>query len=167
MPLWLVGMMGSGKSTVGRLVAERLGCDFVDTDELVATHAGVAAADLLTADPVAFRSAEAEAVAGVALSEAVVATGGGVVLDDGSVEVMRSSGLVVWLDAPVEVLARRVGLGEGRPLLGSDPLAAIERLLQERRARYQQAAHVTVEASTPAGVVAVLVATHWEASRVD
>lgn len=168
MPLWLVGMMGSGKSTVGRLVAERLGCGFVDTDDLVATHAGVTAADLLTTDPVAFRRAEAGAVAEVAMSEGVVATGGGVVLDDGSVEVMRSSGLVVWLDAPVEVLARRVGLGEGRPLLGSDPVEAIDRLLQERRSRYEQAAHVTVDAAGQAGMVADLVAAHYgEASHVD
>jgi shikimate kinase len=160
-------MMGSGKSTVGRLVAERLGCDFVDTDDLVATRAGIAAADLLTTDPVAFRRTEAEAVAGIAAFDAVVATGGGVVLDDGSVAVMRSSGLVVWLDAPVEELARRVGPGEGRPLLGSDPLTAIERLLLERRARYQEAAHVIVEAAGPAVMVADLVAAHWEASRVD
>jgi shikimate kinase len=167
MPLWLVGMMGSGKSTVGRLVAERVGCGFVDTDDLVAMRAGAGAADLLTIDPLAFRRAEAEAVLDIAVSEVVVATGGGVVLDDGSVAVMRSSGLVVWLDAPVEELVRRVGSGEGRPLLGSDPITAMEALLEERRARYQEAAHVTVDASGSAGVVADIVAAHWEASHVD
>ncbi|MEX2323205.1 MAG: shikimate kinase [Acidimicrobiia bacterium] len=167
MPLWLVGMMGSGKSTVGWLVAERLGLDFVDTDDLVETSSGEATGDLLTTDPVAFRRTEAEAVVGIAASEAVVATGGGVVLDDGSVARMRSSGLVVWLDVPVEELARRVGSGEGRPLLGSDPITAMERLLEERQGRYQEAAHVTVEASGPASTVADLVVAYWEASHVD
>jgi shikimate kinase len=167
MPLWLVGMMGSGKTTVGGLVADRLGHDLVDTDDLVSARAGTTAADLLTADPMSFRRIEADVVAEASEVEGVVATGGGVVLDDGSVALMRSSGLVVWLDAPVDVLARRVGIGEGRPLLGSEPVEAIERLLAERRNRYEQAAHVTVDASKPAGLVADLVVTRWEEHRVD
>lgn len=161
MPLWLVGMMGSGKSTVGRLVAGRLGLDFMDTDDLVADAAGVTAADLLLADPATFRRTEALVVSGLVDADAVVATGGGVVLDDGSVAAMRASGLVVWLDVPPEVLAARVGGGEGRPLLGDDPPTALHRLHAERAARYREAAHVVVDATDDAAGVAALVASSW------
>ena len=145
--LWLVGMMGSGKTTVGRIAAERLAMPFHDTDEVVERTAGRTVAELFAEGEDVFRAAEAEAVRSLAGEDAVVACGGGVVLDDTNVARMRATGLVVWLDAPVSVLAVRVGDGDGRPLLDDDPAAGLERLSSERRRRYEAAAHLRVDAS--------------------
>ena len=159
--LWLVGMMGSGKSTVARLIGAELGREVIDTDAVVADSTGRSVVDWLTTDPDGFRDAERRAVLTVAGHEVVVACGGGVVLDEGVVAAMRASGLVVWLDAAVGVLARRVGNGEGRPLLGGDPEAALARIMDERRACYQAAAHVTVAAQGDAAEVAEGVRSAW------
>jgi shikimate kinase len=144
--LWLVGMMGSGKTTVGRLVADRLDVPFLDTDDEVVRATGRTIPELFAEGEAAFREAEAEAVRSVAASDAVVACGGGVVLDDASVAVLRATGLVVWLDAPVAVLSVRVAGGEERPLLDDDSAERLEHLASERRERYERAAHCRVDA---------------------
>ena len=140
-------MMGSGKTTVGELLAERLGLPFHDTDAVVEEATGRTVAELFAEGEAVFRTAETEAVRSLAGSDAVVACGGGVVLDDGNVATMRATGLVVWLDAPVSVLSVRVGDGEGRPLLDDDPGAGLERIASERRDRYEAASHLRVEAT--------------------
>lgn len=141
---WLVGMMGSGKSTIGQRAAHRLGLPFADTDEVLAAE-GVLP-DLLTSDPGAFRAAEEAVVAALAGSDGVVACGGGVILAAGNRERLRDSGPVVWLQAPPEVLATRVGEGDGRPLLAGDAVAALRRILGEREAWYAETANATVDA---------------------
>lgn len=145
--LWLVGMMGSGKTTVGRIVAERLGLPFHDTDEDVEEASGRTVAELFADGEEGFRDAEAEVVRSLAGERTVVACGGGVVLDEDNVDVLRAGGLVVWLDAPVDVLMARVGEGAGRPLLEGDPAAELARIAAERRERYEAAAHVRVDAT--------------------
>ncbi len=122
--LFLVGMMGSGKSTVGRLCAAALDRPFVDLDAEVERLGGRSIADLFAAEGEdGFRRRESEALAGVAASgvPSVVACGGGVVLDAPNRGRLRSAGVVVWLDAPPPALAARLGRGEGRPLLGAAP----------------------------------------------
>jgi shikimate kinase len=147
--LWLVGMMGSGKSTVGSQVAARLHLDFVDTDLLVTAVTDSTITDLwTTAGEESFRRLESQMIASAAAGEpVVVATGGGVVLDEANIAAMRGSGLVVWLKASPEVLARRVGRDSTRPLLASsdDPVEALRSLLAEREARYVEAAHAIVD----------------------
>jgi shikimate kinase len=142
--LWLVGLMGSGKSTVGALVAERLGIPFVDTDGMVEEETAMRVPALWVIDGgVTFRRIEAAAVATVAAGTGprVVATGGGAVLDPASVDHMRRSGLVVWLEADPAELATRVNV-EGRPLLaGSPPEARLTALLEERHQLYAAVAH--------------------------
>ena len=143
--LWLIGMMGAGKSAVGPVVAGRLGVPFVDLDELVAAGAGGSIDAVFAAEGEAgFRRREREAVAQAAGRAAVVACGGGVVLSPESVARMRGSGLVVWLDAPPEVLRERVGKGEGRPLLADGPGGRLEEILEARRPAYSAAAHYRV-----------------------
>ncbi len=145
--LWLVGMMGSGKTTVGRLVAERRGAGFVDTDDLVEQRTGRAVATVISEDgEAAFRAEEKAAVAAAAAADGptVVATGGGAVLDDANVNLMRETGTVVWLAAPAGTLAARVGDGADRPLSGGGDLDRLAAILAERERRYAAAAHAAV-----------------------
>lgn len=146
--LWLIGMMGSGKTSVGRSVAARLGAGFVDTDAEVARRTGCSIAQLWGArGEAAFRVMESAAVAEVADgAPAVVATGGGVVLDPGNVAVMRRTGLVVWLSAEPETLSERVGRDSVRPLLHDDSSPVrLAGLLEQRSSLYVAAAHHIVD----------------------
>jgi shikimate kinase len=126
----LVGMMGTGKTTVGRLLAEQLGRPFIDTDEAVEARTGRTVAELFEAVGERGFRAEESAVLAAVLADptpAVVAAAGGSVLDPANRQVIREAGsvggLVVWLRADVAVLARRVASGTHRPLLGDDPAA--------------------------------------------
>ncbi|MGI8822900.1 MAG: shikimate kinase [Acidimicrobiia bacterium] len=146
--LWLIGMMGSGKTTVGALVARRLGIDFEDTDHMVEAATAMRLPALWAIDHGAtFRMAEAAAIAAVAsLSEPqVVAAGGGAVLDPVSADLMRRSGTVVWLTASPPVLAKRVDAGGDRPLLSAPGPGSVadrlEAILAKRRERYAAVAH--------------------------
>jgi len=151
--LVLVGMMGAGKSTVGRRCAERLEREFVDTDDLVAMRAGVPVTEVFARDgEAAFREVERTAVADACAARvpAVIAAGGGAVLDAENRKRMRDSGLVVWLQASPAQLAKRVGDGRGRPLLArsagsSDANTTLELIEAARRPAYEAAAHATID----------------------
>jgi shikimate kinase len=151
-------MMGAGKSTVGRQCAKRLQRVFVDTDEWVATMAGASVSEVFARDgEAAFRALERTAVADAcaAPAPAVIAVGGGAVLDPENRRLLRESGLVVWLRASVQQLAERVGDGGGRPLLSGDTATTLERLETLRRPAYESAAHATVDtAALGVGAVA-------------
>jgi len=140
--LWLVGMMGAGKTSVGPLVAARLGMAFVDLDEVVAAAAGRSVAEIFAVEgETGFRRREAAALVETAGSAAVVACGGGVVLAPENVALLRRTGLVVWLEASAEALEERVGHGEGRPLLAGEGRPSLRTLLAAREAAYRGAAH--------------------------
>lgn len=138
--LVLVGMPSSGKSTVGRLLAERLGKRFVDTDAAVVAQAGCSIAEVFAAQgEAAFRALERQAVAKVSQDEGVVvATGGGVVLDAANVAALKQNGLVVFLDRPPEELVAT----PDRPL--STSAEAIRRLYDARLPLYRAAADISV-----------------------
>lgn len=164
--LWLIGMMGSGKSTVGRLVAERRGVPFQDTDRLVEAMAGKGIPEIWAEEGEAgFRRRESRAItAAAAAGDGVVATGGGVVTVPANVVVMRDTGLVVWLRAAPAMLADRVGGLSDRPLLaGRDPVEELARLIAERERLYADAAHrVVVTDGRDAFEVAEEVGALWE-----
>jgi len=145
--LVLVGMSGAGKSRVGRLVAERLRWRFVDTDAEIERTSGRTVPDIFATDGEArFRAMEREVVARVARSSgAVIATGGGAILDAVNRDALFANNLVVCLHASAEQIAHRLARSrERRPLLeGDEPLAAI-RTLQERRAPLYALAHCTI-----------------------
>ncbi len=150
--LFLVGMMGAGKSTVGRLVADALGRDFVDTDAEVERVAGESVAEFFSGrGEEAFRAEEHRAVvrAGSRRESAVVSVGGGAVLDERNCAVIRAGQGVVWLRARPETLAARVGTSSGRPLLadpgGEGALSLLERIESARRARYEEIATAVVD----------------------
>ena len=145
----LVGLMGAGKTTVGRLLAERLARPFVDTDALVEAEAGRPVSEIFaTEGERGFRQREAAAVRRVAaLRGQVLAVGGGAVLDPANVTHLRGTGDLVLLDAPAGTLAERVGDAAGRPLLtGAEPVAdRLAELRSERDAAYRAAAEHAVD----------------------
>jgi len=150
----LVGMMGAGKTTVGRRCATRLGRGFVDTDDLVEAATGATVADIFEqqGEP-EFRRLERAAVADACASPEplVIACGGGAVVDPDNRRALHDAGLVVWLRAAPDVLSRRVGrnAGTARPLLaGSGERAAaatLERLAELRAETYAATAHAVVD----------------------
>lgn len=161
---WLVGMMGAGKSTIGRLVAARLGVRFVDTDEVLQVIGGRSIASWLTDDPSGFRAAEEEVVAEIAGTDAVVACGGGVVTSARSRRLLRESGTAIWLRADVGVLADRVGDDAGRPLLAGDPEAALQDLMAEREAWYAEVAEREIDVGRAIAEVVEEVIDAWTRS---
>jgi 3-dehydroquinate synthetase/shikimate kinase len=142
----LVGLSGSGKSTLGRELARALGRPLLDTDAAVRERTGRTPAEIIGSDgEAAFRAAEASVVASLPPG-AVVATGGGAVEDPVNRWRLWHHGSVVWLDAPVEVLAERLRrTDEQRPMLGADAVAGLERLA-ERRAPFYRSADVRLDA---------------------
>lgn len=142
--IWLVGMMGAGKSAVGRALARRLGREFVDTDAEVEKQAGASVAEIFQVEgEEGFRARERAALEAVAGRPAVVALGGGAIAQPGAPERLAASGSVVYLQARPETLLARVADAETRPLLrGLDAAARLERirrLLEAREDAYRTA----------------------------
>jgi shikimate kinase len=143
--VWLVGMMGAGKSTVGPALARRLGVRFVDTDAEIEREAGLAVSEIFARDGEdAFRAREREAIEALAGRPAVVALGGGAIARAGMPERLAATGTVVYLRAEPATLARRLGDARERPLLADlDPEGRrqrVEQLLATREAAYRSAA---------------------------
>ncbi|MCL6563903.1 MAG: bifunctional shikimate kinase/3-dehydroquinate synthase [Firmicutes bacterium] len=159
----LAGMMGSGKSTVGPLVASRLGCRFVDLDQAVEAEAGHPIPRLFADEGEAgFRRREVATLRRLlSLAEpTVVALGGGTVETEEARELLTGDRVwVVWLDAPPAVLAERVRSGPERPLLASDPVRRLEDLWERRRPLYRQVHHLRLAADllSPEALAAAIV----------
>ena len=144
-PVVLVGLPGAGKSKVGRLLAERLGVDHIDTDALVVEREGRPIADIFATDgESAFRVMETEAVAEALTHEAVVSLGGGAAATP-AVRNLLSGRTVVYIDAPHDELVRRTASKNHRPLLAQDPSGTLARLRTEREPHYRSVATIVVE----------------------
>jgi shikimate kinase len=145
-PIVLVGLMGAGKSTVGRRLAKRLGLPFVDSDDAIEDAAGYSAAELFDrfgdAD---FRDGERRLVARlIDGSVRVIATGGGAYVDPRTRQLLNERAITVWLDAPVDILTERTGRRNTRPLLrNDDPAGTLSRLSMERGSAYAEA-HIRI-----------------------
>ena len=141
----LIGPPGAGKSTVGRLVAERLGVGFRDTDADVETAAGRIISDIFVDDGEgAFRVLERAAVAEALTShDGVLAVGGGAVLDE-TTQTALAGQRVVFLDVGIKDAASRVGFNRDRPLLLGNPRAQWVKLMEVRRPVYERLATATV-----------------------
>lgn len=141
-PIVLVGLMGVGKSTVGRRLAKRLGLPFVDSDDEIADAAGATPAEIFERfGETDFRDGERRLVARLIDGELrVIATGGGVFVDPRTRRLLNERAITVWLDAPVAVLAERTARRDTRVQLRTgDRLATLERLAAERRTAYAEA----------------------------
>jgi len=146
----LTGFMGSGKSTVGRIVADALGCPFMDLDQIIEKKAGKSIPEIFEADGEAgFRKMEKSAleqtVKKYAESMAILALGGGTVTVPGAVTLLQEKTLCIYLQADIETLRQRLeGHTAGRPLAGPD----MAERLAAREGLYAAAAHVTIDTSS-------------------
>lgn len=160
----LIGMMGSGKSSIGRLVAGRMGFQFLDTDAAIVQRAGMEITEIFARHgEERFRELETAALESMAARDrCVISTGGGVILRPRNRELLRALGFVVWLTASEEVIFERVSRNTKRPLLQTEnPRATVAQLIATRAAWYAEAAQLTLETSTlprAAAAEAVMVA---------
>ena len=158
MIVYLVGMPGAGKSVVGGELAGRLGVPFIDLDAEIEQRAGTRVSDIFAAEgEAAFRAREAAALTDVSMHDpAVVACGGGVVLEPANRITLRNTGIVVFLDVPLEQLRDRVRPAADRPLIRSE--GDLERLLADREPLYREfAAHVVDGTGSPGDVAEAIV----------
>lgn len=144
----LIGMMGSGKTTIGRALAERLGYGFVDSDEVIQSRTGRTVREIFSTEGErAFRILETQALLDALdwPEPLVVAAAGGVVLAEENRRVLRErAARIVWLTAPVEVLAVRAETGGHRPLLDENVAETMARLYAEREPLYRELARQVV-----------------------
>ena len=144
----LIGLMGSGKTTVGRIVAQMVGFKLVDTDHLIVEEAGKSIPEIFACEGEAgFRQRESAALRSlVGKRGCVIATGGGIVTQPRNMPLLRHLGYIAWLEADPERLARRTAMNSNRPLLNNEenPKAKLERLLGERKPLYKSLADLRI-----------------------
>jgi shikimate kinase len=163
--VYLVGMPGSGKSTVGRELAGRLGVPFVDLDDEIERREGRSVPEIFAAEgEPGFRALEAqELLRASGRDPSVVACGGGVVLEPANRIALRNTGICVFLSVPLQALSARVRPAEDRPLIHQE--GDLERLLADREPLYREfAAHVVDGSGDPGEVAdAIVEELRWSA----
>jgi len=142
----MVGLMGAGKTTVGRRLAAGLGLPFVDADQEIEAAAGMTVSEIFESQGEEyFRDGERRVIARLLAGEQkVLATGGGAFVDAETRELVRSTSVSVWLRGELSLLLRRVSRRVNRPLLKSNPQEVMERLIEERYPIYREA-DITVD----------------------
>jgi shikimate kinase len=144
----LIGMMGAGKSSVGRCLQRRTGLARLDTDEMVARQFGVSIPEIFeTHGEQKFRDAETETLGKLAPDRpAIIVTGGGIVLRPDNVELLKRLGTIVWLNADEATLFERASRRNDRPLLQNEnPRTAFSELLRKRLPLYRSAANLKID----------------------
>ena len=151
--IFLVGFMGAGKTTAGRILARKLGYRYCDADKVIETVAGKTVSDIFSAfGEEYFRDLESETLCSLAgKTKQVIATGGGAVMREENREAMKKGGVVIYLKAPMSVIWERVRHSKTRPLLNVDnPFDAAEELLRKRAPFYEMAdMTIDTESLTP------------------
>jgi shikimate kinase len=149
--VFLVGMMGAGKTTVGRLLANALGFEFIDADRELEARSGALIATIFSIEgEEGFRRRESTLIDELTQRPGIVlATGGGAVLNADTRKRLRERGLVVYLRATGEEIYRRTRKDRSRPLLQTaDPRSRIDVLLEQRQPLYEEAAHLTFQSAS-------------------
>lgn len=159
--VFLVGMMGSGKSTVGRLLAHQLGYRFYDSDIVIERVAGKTIKQMFADDgEESFRQLESQVLSELSAQiKSIIATGGGIVMRQLNWSYLHH-GLVIWLDAPVDVLIDRLREDTNRPLLQQEnPAQTLKNILDQRRNLYAEAdLHIRISAEdTPEQIVSRII----------
>ena len=156
--IFLVGLMGAGKTTIGRQLAQRLRKEFIDADQEIVRRTGVRIGTIFEIEgEEGFRRRESAVLAELAQGDAqVVATGGGAVLSAANREVMRAGGTVIYLRARLDHLWERTRHDTSRPLLATaDPRATLAGLLEARDPLYREVAHLIVDTGTQSAATLV------------
>jgi shikimate kinase len=151
-PVFLVGMMGAGKTTIGRGLAKVLGREFLDLDHELEARCGVRVPVIFEIEGEAgFRRREAQALQECTQRRNIVlATGGGAILAEESRRTLHERGLVVYLRATLEELFRRTSRDRGRPLLANpDPKGTLRQMMTMREPLYSEVAHVAIDTGAP------------------
>ena len=151
-PVVLVGLMGVGKSTVGRRLAKRLGLSFIDSDAAIEDTVGYPAGELFERyGEQDYRDGERRLVARLIDGQVrVIATGGGVFVEPRTRTLLNERAITVWLDAPIDILAERTARRDTRPLLKTeDPKSTLEQIASVERQAYAEA-HIHVKSGTGA-----------------
>ena len=144
----LIGMMGAGKSSVGRCLERRTGLRRFDTDDAIAAEFGKSIPEIFAdSGEEAFRRVEAETVAKLKPTHPlIIVTGGGIVLRAENIQHLKRLGIVVWLDAEEETLFERASRRGNRPLLQTgDPRGSLAKIVSERRSLYEQTADIRID----------------------
>ena len=146
-PIALIGLMGCGKSTVGRELSRACGFPFLDTDAVIEQQIGSSIRDIFATRGEAHLLRYIEN--SLELHPTIISTGGGIVLPRENREILRRIGFTVWLDVDVPNLLLRTARSSNRPLLSDEPQreATLTRLLQQRRSFYEQSCHLRIDSS--------------------
>jgi len=153
-PLFLVGFMAAGKSTIGKTLAKRLGYEFLDSDAIIESNAGRSIPEIFASlGEDEFRNLERNTLKSLSgLTRAVVALGGGAYIAEENREILRSIGITIWIDCPFELCWSRVSKETHRPLLKS--YTEMAALLEERRPAYERAdLKIEIGSRPPARIV--------------
>ncbi len=146
--IYLIGFMGSGKTSTGSLLAERLGFGFVDMDDVIVETAGMSIPEIFSRfGENYFRDIETQVLKRVAReAKRVVSCGGGVIIKEENRRILRDTGRVVYLKTSPEVAYERIKGDTNRPLIQvPDPLGRIRELMEKRRRWYEETAHLVVD----------------------
>ncbi|EKT54311.1 shikimate kinase AroL [Providencia burhodogranariea] len=155
---YIIGPRGSGKTTIGKQLAEHKSFQFVDTDKLIVERAGMSIAQIVEQHGWEyFRRLESDVLKSISEQNVIVSTGGGIILSKENQQVMRDNGTVIYLSAKPEVLAARLAAepqADQRPsLTGKSILEEIEEVISQREPLYRAAAHHVVNAELPIDVI--------------
>ncbi|MEO5974360.1 MAG: shikimate kinase [Ilumatobacteraceae bacterium] len=147
----LIGLTGSGKTTVGKRLSKQLDCPFVDTDDVVSESTGLAVREIFqrNGEP-AFRALETSALEGIladATPKVIAAAGGTILAEQNRRSIQNSNSDVIWLDAEPKNLLKRISIGSHRPLLDDNPVATLMEMSAERRGLYAELADLRVDAN--------------------
>lgn len=148
MPIVLVGLMGAGKTSLGRILAQALDLGFIDSDDVITANAGLSIPQIFEQKGEEyFRELERDTLHNILTAQErhIIGTGGGAFMNDRTREIIKNKSVSVFLKADIDVLVDRVGEGSGRPLLaGKHPKETLEALMQSRYPIYEEAA-ITLE----------------------
>ncbi|MBP6121918.1 MULTISPECIES: shikimate kinase AroL [Providencia] len=155
---YIIGPRGSGKTTIGKQLAEYKGYQFVDTDKLILERAGKSIAEIVEQHGWDyFRQLESDVLQSIKQDNVIVSTGGGIILAEENQRIMRDNGTVVYLNANPNVLVQRLAAepqADQRPsLTGKSLLAEIEEVMQQREPIYRATAHHVIDATQPVEVI--------------
>lgn len=163
MNIILIGMRGSGKTTVGNLLAKKLKRNFIETDQLIERKTGLTIRRIVeTFGWKTFRNYESEIIKEVStLKDVIIATGGGVVEQQNNVRELKKKGVIIWLEAEVKNLRGRIGEDKERPLLtkAKSMVEDLKRILIKRERLYKRAANyiINTDNRTPSQIVAEII----------